>query len=166
MCIRDRCNYVWLLGQHPTNFSDLESKINIFIDNFVQEEALTQMSLLMTVVRLHSTLTGSVLQSVLELATQQTHELDVRDMAMMYWRCLSMPNSENLVNDLCQNKLPMISNTLEKFSPEVLEKLLMELGTISSIYFKPNSNRRKGKKYVQNIVKGKHIEELLSLIHI
>ncbi|CAI4533947.1 BGP_1a_G0031850.mRNA.1.CDS.1 [Saccharomyces cerevisiae] len=158
-----KCNYVWLLGQHPNNFSDLESKINIFIENFVQEEALTQMSLLMTIVRLHATLTGSMLQSVLELATQQTHELDVRDMAMMYWRCLSMPNNESLVNDLCQNKLPMISNTLEKFSPEVLEKLLMELGTISSIYFKPDSNRRKGKKYVQNIVKGKHIEELESM---
>ena len=158
-----KCNFVWLLGQHPNNFSDLKSKINIFIENFVQEEALTQMSLLMTVVRLHSTLTGSALQSVLEMATQQTHELDVRDMAMMYWRCLSMPNSEKLINDLCQSKLPMISNTLDKFSPEVLEKLLMELGTISSIYFKPNADRRKGKKYVQNIVKGKHIEELESM---
>ncbi|QHS74465.1 Apl2p [Saccharomyces paradoxus] len=158
-----KCNYVWLLGQHPNNFSNLESKINIFVENFVQEEALTQMSLLMTVVRLHTTLTGSVLQSVLELATQQTHELDVRDMAMMYWRCLSMPNNESLISNLCQNKLPMISNTLENFSPEVLEKLLKELGTISSIYFKPNSNRKKGKKYVQNIVKGKHIEELESM---
>ncbi|QID86324.1 beta-adaptin [Saccharomyces pastorianus] len=158
-----KCNFVWLLGQHPNDFSNLEPKINIFIENFVQEEALTQVSLLMTVVRLHSTLTGSALQSVLELATQQTHELDVRDMAMMYWRCLSMPNSEKLINDLCQSKLPMISNTLDKFSPEVLEKLLMELGTISSIYFKPNADRRKGEKYVQNIVKGKHMEELESM---
>ncbi|CAI4044574.1 Apl2p SKDI_11G0850 [Saccharomyces kudriavzevii IFO 1802] len=158
-----KCNFVWLLGQHPNNFSNLESKINIFIENFVQEEALTQMSLLMTVVRLHNSLTGTLLQNILELATQQTHELDVRDMAMMYWRCLSMPNSEDLINDLCQSKLPVISNTLEKFSPEVLEKLLMEMGTISSIYFKPDSNRRKGRKYTQNIVKGKHIEELESM---
>ena len=73
---------------------------------------------------------------------------------------LIVPNS---INSFSSTSGENFSSVLEKFSPEVLEKLLMELGTISSIYFKPDSNRRKGKKYVQNIVKGKHIEELESM---
>ena len=158
-----KCNYVWLMGQYPQFFPSLQAKMDIFVKLFKQEESLTQMSILITVVKLHSKLPGTMLQHVLELATQETNELDVRDMAMMYWRCLSMDNSEQLVNDLCKTIPPQIENTLDKFSPELLEKLLLELGTISSIYFKPQSDRRRRTITYQNIVKGKHIDELQDL---
>lgn len=155
-----KCNYVWLLGYYPDKFTDLEEKLNAFTENFLQEETLTQTSVLMTVVRLHSVLPGSTLQKVLELATTSVNEIDLRDMAMLYWRCLSMPNSDNLVEELCKSAPPQIETALEKFSPDTLEKLLKELSTISSIYFKPQSERAKKRVQHQNIVKGKHMDEL------
>lgn len=155
-----KCNYIWLMGQYPDRFSGLNSKFERFVQEFAQEEQLTQISILMTAVRLHSKLPGAVLQSVLELATTAIHELDVRDMAIIYWRCLSMPNSEKLIDELCSSMSPQIQNTLDTFSPEVLEKLLTELSTIGSILFKPQSGRSTNYVQRQRVVKGKKLHEL------
>lgn len=155
-----KCKYVWLLGQYPQYFSTLEEKLTGFVANFVQEETSTQMSILMTTVRLHSQLPGNTLQQVLEASTKETRELDIRDMAMMYWRCLSLANADELINNLCANQLPQINSTLDTFSPELLEKLLTQLGNISSISFRPESDTNRKKNFVQNVVKGKQIEEL------
>lgn len=155
-----KCNYVWLMGQYPDHFTGLQSKLEDFVQEFAQEEQLTQMSILMTVVRLHSRLPGAVLQNVLELATTSIHELDVRDMAIIYWRCLSMPDSEKLIEELCSSVAPQIQSTLDSFSPEMLEKLLTELSTIGSILFKPQSDRTTNYVQRQKVVKGKKLHEL------
>ncbi|CCE64121.1 hypothetical protein TPHA_0G02830 [Tetrapisispora phaffii CBS 4417] len=155
-----KCNYIWLLGQYPIKFPSLTEKISIFVDNFVHEEPLTQTSILMTIVRLHSQLPGSILQNILELATNQTNEIDVRDLAMMYWRCLSMPNVEGLVKQLCSMNLPQIASTLDKLSPDVLEKLLRELSTISSITLKPQVDNKNKYAQHQRVIRGKHLDEL------
>ncbi|AQZ16137.1 APL2 (YKL135C) [Zygosaccharomyces parabailii] len=158
-----KCNYVWLMGQYPTKFNELEEKLSCFLENFAQEEPLTQTSLLVTVVRLHSILPGSVLQTILELATHEIHELDVRDMAIIYWRCLSMPNSDTLIEELCSSVAPQIENLLDTFSPQVLEKLLAEISSVSSIYFKPQFEGPRGSIQHHNIVRGRHIDELKDL---
>ncbi|KAL3229015.1 AP-1 complex subunit beta-1 [Nakaseomyces bracarensis] len=155
-----KCKFVWLLGKYPQYFSTLEEKLSGFVESFVQEETSTQMSILMTTVRLHSILPGNMLQQVLEISTKETRELDIRDMAMMYWRCLSLSNADELINSLCSSQLPKINTTLDTFSPELLEKLLKQLGNISSISFKPENDTHRKKNFVQNVVKGKQIEEL------
>lgn len=155
-----KCNYVWLMGQYPDQFTGLESKFEGFVQEFAQEEQLTQISILMTAVRLHTRLPGAILQNVLELATTSIHELDVRDMAMIYWRCLSLPDSEKLIEELCTSVAPQIQSTLDSFSPELLEKLLMELSTIGSILFKPQSERTSNYVQRQRVVKGKKLHEL------
>lgn len=155
-----KCNYIWLMGQYPEKFTSLENKVEAFVQEFAQEEPLTQISILMTVVRLHSKLSGTILQDVLELATKSSHELDVRDMAILYWRCLSMPDSDKLIEELCSTVSPRIESTLDKFSPDLLEKLLTELSTISSIVFKPKSDRNTSYVHRQYVVRGKHMDEL------
>ncbi|QLL30544.1 hypothetical protein HG536_0A03620 [Torulaspora globosa] len=155
-----KCNYVWLMGQYPDQFTNLQSKFEGFVQEFAQEEQLTQVSILMTAVRLHTRLPGAILQSVLELATTSIHELDVRDMAMIYWRCLSLPDSEKLIQELCSSVAPQIQSTLDSFSPELLEKLLTELSTIGSILFKPQSERTSNYVQRQRVVKGKKLHEL------
>ncbi|CAR29922.1 hypothetical protein ZYGR_0AD06130 [Zygosaccharomyces rouxii] len=158
-----KCNYVWLMGQYPNKFDELQDKLLCFIENFVEEEPLTQTSILVTVVRLHSKLPGSVLQNVLELATNQIQELDVRDMAIIYWRCLSMPNSDQLIAELCSSVSPQIENTLHTFTSDVLEKLLTEISSVSSIYFKPQFDGPRGAVRHHNVVRGRHIDELKDL---
>lgn len=155
-----KCNYIWLLGQFPDKFTSVESKLEAFVEELPQEEPLTQMSILMTAVKLHSKISGDLLQNVLELATNSIHDLDVRDMAILYWRCLSMSDSDKLIQELCSTISPPIESTLDKFSPEVLEKLLTELSTISSIVFKPKSDRSTSYVQRQYVVRGKQMDEL------
>ncbi|CCF57942.1 hypothetical protein KAFR_0D02940 [Kazachstania africana CBS 2517] len=155
-----KCNFIWLLGQYPAYFPNLNDKISLFIENFTEEEPLTQISILVTVVRLHTKLPGATLQNVLELASHETSEVDVRDMAMIYWRCLSMDNSDELISKLCGAVAPKIENAVENFSPGVLEELLMELGTISSIHLRPADKRKRKNFQNQHIIRGKHLDEL------
>ncbi|SCU90073.1 LANO_0D07492g1_1 [Lachancea nothofagi CBS 11611] len=156
-----KCNYVWLLGQFPAKFSNIEQKLQVFIDSFTQEESLTQMSLLITVVRLHASLSGSVLQNLLNLATTGTDEVDVRDMAIMYWRCLSLEDSnDDLINELCNSSLPEVATTLDTFSPELLETLLAELSLLSSIYYRPVATMTKFNMGSNNGLKNKQLDEL------
>ncbi|SMN18843.1 similar to Saccharomyces cerevisiae YKL135C APL2 Beta-adaptin, large subunit of the clathrin-associated protein (AP-1) complex [Maudiozyma saulgeensis] len=158
-----KCNYIWLMGEYPQYFSTLNDKIDEFVENFSAESTLTQTSLLITVVKLHNSLKGSVLQTVLEAATHETSEIDVRDMAMIYWRCLSIDDSSALVSQLCNLHAPVINSTIDSFTPEVLEKLLSQLGTISSVYFKPMDDSMRKQLQHQNVIKGKHFDELQSL---
>ncbi|CUS20685.1 LAQU0S01e12288g1_1 [Lachancea quebecensis] len=156
-----KCNYIWLLGQYPKKFNSIERKLQAFIDSFTQEESLTQMSLLISVVKLHSIIPGSMLQNLLELATTSTDEIDVRDMAIMYWRCLSVESShDGLINELCSSSLPEIATTLDTFSPELLETLLKELSLLSSVYFKPVATMTKPKTSSGSLLKGKQLDEL------
>lgn len=163
-----KCHYIWLMSAYPNYFPSVVEKLTAFVNNFLQEESLTQTIILISVIKLHSRLEGSVLQNIFETAT--THdsvELDVRDMAMIYWRCFSMEGTnDKLIDDLCNNSLPKIENILDKFSPETLEKLLTELGTISSIYFKPldddaiDASRKRRQIVNDNIMHGKQLKEL------
>ncbi|SCU94600.1 LADA_0G09604g1_1 [Lachancea dasiensis] len=156
-----KCNYIWLLGQYSEKFSNIDKSLQVFIDSFTHEESLTQMSLLITVVKLHSVLPGAMLQNLLNLATTSTDELDVRDMAIMYWRCLSLEGeNETLINELCNAQLPQVATTLDAFSPELLETLLRELSLLSSIYYKPVSTMTRYRMRTTNAVKGKQLNEL------
>lgn len=156
-----KCHYVWLMGKYPNKFPNLQERITGFVNSFTQQEPLTQTSILVTVVKLHTILPGSMLQNILEVATKETMIIDIRDMAMMYWRCLSIPNGDKLVNDLCQNVPLDIDNLIDYFSPELLSKLINELGTISSITFKPFSETQR-KRFIkeESVVRGKKIAEL------
>ncbi|CCH59726.1 hypothetical protein TBLA_0B09110 [Henningerozyma blattae CBS 6284] len=158
-----KCNYVWLLGQYPDKFSSLEERILGFVENFRQEDPLTQTAVLATIVRLHTRLPGTILQTILELATKETIVIDIRDMAMMYWRCLSIPGGDELVQQLCNTAPPAIDNILDTFPPEILKKLIQELATISSITFRPQATN--AKKYVrpETVVKGKKLDELKNI---
>ncbi|KAG0662595.1 beta-adaptin [Monosporozyma unispora] len=164
--VRDDCCIA--MNHDSTDMFYIKFMLTAFVTNFLQEESLTQIIILTSVIKLHSRLEGSVLQNIFETAT--THdsvELDVRDMAMIYWRCFSMEGTnDQLINDLCNSSLPKVENILDKFSPETLEKLLTELGTISSIYFKPldddtvNASRKRRQIVNQNIIHGKQLNEL------
>ncbi|SCW00695.1 LAFE_0C09912g1_1 [Lachancea fermentati] len=159
-----KCNFVWLLGEYPGKFPHLQTELNSFIDSFAQEDSLTQMSILMAVVRLHRSIPGSTLQNVLELATHNAREIDIRDMAIMYWRCLSLDDSnDDLISELCSSSLPEISTTLDTFSPELLETLLRELSTLGSVYFKPLSSMSKQNRLHSNALRGKQLDELKSI---
>lgn len=151
---RAKSSYIWLMSCYPQFFPNLMEKIVLFMDNFSQEETMTQITLLTTVVKLHDKLNGNILQKMFEIATTETIEVDVRDLAMIYWRCFSLDdsntttnnnsnnnnNNDELINQLCEIPILQIDNLLDTFSPSLLSDLIMQLGEISSLYYKSNKD--------------------------
>ncbi|KAI5958356.1 APL2 [Candida theae] len=135
-------DYVWLLGEYPKYFSNLHDKLESLVNGFLESETLLQLNILTTVVKINAAIPGnkkysSALQHVLELATKECENADVRDKAYIYWRLLSSSTSDSLQKKIILAKLPPIESTIPIFSPHLLSQLLKELSTLSSVYHKP-----------------------------
>lgn len=134
--------YVWLLGEYPKYFTNLKSKLQDLVDGFLEHESLLQLNILTSVVKINLVLPSAgcsqLLQTVLENATKDCENADVRDKAYIYWRLLSTSSSE-AQQQIIASKLPPIKTTISSFNPIVLDALIQELSTLSSVYHKPAS---------------------------
>lgn len=135
--------YIWLLGEYPKYFSNLHSKLTQLIDEFLEYDSLVQLNILTTIVKINledsnSNQYSSLLQKVLDIATKKCENADVRDKAYIYWRLLSSSSIESQ-KKIILAKLPPIKNTISTFNPKLLEELIEELSTLSSVYHKPAS---------------------------
>lgn len=139
--------YIWLLGEYPKYFSGLHKKLSDLVDGFLEDDSVLQLNILSTIVKINLELSSNggsgnsqysnLLQKVLELATKECENADVRDKAYIYWRLLSSSSSEDQQKKILLTKLPPIETTISSFSPGLLETLLDELSTLSSVYYKP-----------------------------
>lgn len=132
--------YVFLLGEYPKYFTNIKEKLQLLTDEFLAHDATLQLSILTAVVKASSQKAGfsHMLQTVLEKATKECENADVRDKAFLYWRYLSIvaPSEQN---KFFTAQLPPIETIIPAFNPSVLEELIEELSTLSSVYHKPAS---------------------------
>ena len=134
--------YVYLLGEYPKYFTNLPLQVRPFVDDFLTYDATLQLNILTAVVKISlasaSDKYAPFLQKVLETATQECDNPDVRDKAFIYWRLLSLATPETQKKVVCTS-LPPITTIISLFNPVVLLALVAELGTLSSVYHKPAS---------------------------
>lgn len=134
------CGYVWLLGEYPKYFTGLKDKLQVLVDDFMESDTLLQLNLLTTIVKINVVLPNAnclhLLQNVLEMATKECETADVRDKAYIYWRLLSSSSTE-AQRKVISAHLPPIKSTISTFNPRLLEILINELSTLSSVYHKP-----------------------------
>lgn len=151
--------YVFLVGSYPKYFSGLSEKLDHFIETFMESDPLLQLAIITAIVKINMTISGTYslqLQRVLELATQECENADVRDQAYMYWRLLSLESLQSQ-QKIILAPLPPIEDTIPMFNPIVLNDLLHELSTIALVYQKPsltfveNGDKLVTKKAKQNI---------------
>ncbi|MCH0629962.1 hypothetical protein JNB11_08330 [Kocuria palustris] len=151
--------YVFLVGSYPKYFSGLSEKLDHFIETFMESDPLLQLAIITAIVKINMTISGTYslqLQRVLELATQECENADVRDQAYMYWRLLSLESLQSQ-QKIILAPLPPIEDTIPMFNPLVLNDLLHELSTIALVYQKPsltfveNGDKLVTKKAKQNI---------------
>lgn len=132
--------YVWLLGEYPKYFSQLHAKLSVLVESFLDYDSTIQLNVLNSTVKINLVLADNayqgLLQQVLEKATKECENADVRDKAFIYWRLLSS-SSEDSKKKILLTKLPPMSSAVATFSPAILEILLKELATLSSVYHKP-----------------------------
>lgn len=132
--------YVFLLGEYPKYFSALPLKLLLLVDSFLDADPSLQLTILTAVVKINLAVPDAgcsgLLQTVLERATTDCDNADVRDKAYVYWRLLSLSAPE-AQNKVILARLPPIRSLIATFSPQVLDALMRELSTLSSVYLKP-----------------------------
>lgn len=78
-----------------------------------------------------------LVQKVLQAATAENDNPDIRDRAYAYWRLLSSTTDSNAAKNVVLSEKPPIVTTIHSLPPNLLEQLLKELSTLASVYHKP-----------------------------
>lgn len=100
----------------------------------------TQLQILTAVVKLFlkkPDQSQGLVQKVLQAATAENDNPDVRDRAYVYWRLLSA--DPQVAKNVVLAHRPEITSTIPVLPAPLLDKLLPNLSTLSSVYHKPPS---------------------------
>ncbi|OII72726.1 beta adaptin [Cryptosporidium ubiquitum] len=143
-----RSAFVWIIGEvyefvqgskPSTKNETLSDFLQYFVDVFIEESVSVQLQILTTIVKcflkapIHN---QQLVTDIFRLATTNAENPDVRDRALIYWRLLSTNPEETRKVVLSQKTV--ISSKNFDIEPKLLEKLIGELGMISSVYQKPS----------------------------
>lgn len=137
---------IWILGQHgeliPNSFHILEELVSSFKDDPIEVQYACLTAVTKLYLKLPSKAEKLVIQ-VLQWATEDVDNPDVRDRGFFYWRLISSADvNENrefqkITKEIVLNEEPIISADNDNIDPEVLEELELHIGSLASIYLKP-----------------------------
>lgn len=109
-----------------------------FLENFKDENTQVQLQLLTAVVKLFLKRpkdTQEMVQQVLNLATQESDNPDLRDRGFIYWRLLSTDPEAAKAVVLAEK--PLITDTTSHLDDNLLNDLIPQISTLASVYHKP-----------------------------
>ncbi|KAL6811646.1 adaptin N terminal region domain-containing protein [Trichoderma camerunense] len=133
-----RGSLIWIVGEYAEKISNAEEILEGFVDTFSEEFTQTQLQILTAVVKLFLKKPSgaqSLVQKVLQEATTNSDNPDIRDRAYVYWRLLS--GDLEVAKNIVLSHKPTISTTMTSLPATLLEQLLSELSTLASVYHKP-----------------------------
>jgi len=102
-----------------------------------------------------------LVQKVLNAATAESDNPDIRDRAYVYWRLLSNTTDQNAAKNIILSEKPPITTTIQSLPPALLERLLGELTTLASVYHKPPEQFVGQGRYGADAVQQAAIEEAM-----
>jgi len=129
---------IWILGEYAERLDNATDRLEYFVDSFADEPARVQLQLLTATVKLFLKMpeeNKDLVQKVLNLATEESKNPDLRDRGYVYWRLLSTDPAVARAVVLAER--PTISDNTFDFSKEYLDQLLDHVSTLASIYHKP-----------------------------
>ncbi|KZZ92154.1 Adaptor protein complex, beta subunit [Moelleriella libera RCEF 2490] len=129
---------IWIVGEYAEKISNADQILESFVDGFMEEFTQTQLQILTAVVKLFLKKPGNtqgLVQKVLQAATVENDNPDIRDRAYVYWRLLS--GDLDVAKSIVLSQKPTISTTMTSLPSSLLEQLLSELSTLASVYHKP-----------------------------
>ncbi|KAL7790277.1 adaptin N terminal region domain-containing protein [Trichoderma ceciliae] len=133
-----RGSLIWIVGEYAEKIDNAEEILEGFVDTFLEEFTQTQLQILTAVVKLFLKKPSgaqSLVQKVLQEATTNNDNPDIRDRAYVYWRLLS--GDLEVAKTIVLSQKPTISTTMTALPVTLLEQLLSELSTLASVYHKP-----------------------------
>ncbi|CAF2130911.1 unnamed protein product [Brassica napus] len=131
--------YIWIIGEYAERIDNADELLESFLENFPEEPAQVQLQLLTATVKLFlkkpTEGPQQMIQVVLNNATVETDNPDLRDRAYIYWRLLS--TDPEAAKDVVLAEKPVITDDSNQLEPSLLDELLANISTLSSVYHKP-----------------------------
>ena len=108
-----------------------------FLENFKDETVAVQLQLLTAIVKLFlkkSKEGHDLIQKVLQLATKETDNPDLRDRGFVYWRLLS--TNPEAAKSVVLAERPPITDTTSSLGSSLCKSLIPYIGSLASVYHK------------------------------
>ncbi|KAF2436059.1 putative AP-1 adaptor complex subunit beta [Tothia fuscella] len=133
-----RGSLIWIVGEYADKISNAGEILTEFVKGFNEEFTQTQLQILTAVVKLFLKKpdeSQGLVQKVLQAATAENDNPDIRDRAYVYWRLLS--SDPEITKNVVLSDKPPITSTIQSLPPALLDTLINELSTLASVYHKP-----------------------------
>jgi len=129
---------IWIVGEYAEKISNAGDILSGFVDGFAEEFTQTQLQILTAVVKLFlkkPDQAQGLVQKVLQTATVECDNPDIRDRAYVYWRLLS--SDPQIAKNIVLAQRPAITSTISTLPIPLLDSLMPDLSTLASVYHKP-----------------------------
>ncbi|KDP36969.1 hypothetical protein JCGZ_08561 [Jatropha curcas] len=134
-----KASMIWIIGEYAERIDNADELLESFLESFPEEPAQVQLQLLTATVKLFlkkpTEGPQQMIQVVLNNATVETDNPDLRDRAYIYWRLLS--TDPEAAKDVVLAEKPVISDDSNQLDSSLLDELLANIATLSSVYHKP-----------------------------
>jgi AP-1 complex subunit beta-1 len=130
---------IWIVGEYAGRIDNADELLASFLENFHDENGQVQLQLLTATVKLFlkkPKTTQHMVQRVLEMATKESDNPDLRDRGFIYWRLLS--TDPEAAKSVVLPEKPLISDDSSHLDQTLLEELLGEISTLASVFHKPS----------------------------
>ncbi|ORX55072.1 Adaptor protein complex beta subunit [Hesseltinella vesiculosa] len=144
---------IWMIGEYGHRIDNATELIDLFFETFSDESSQVQLQILTATVKLFLKKpqeTQDLVQQVLQVATTGCDNADLRDRGYVYWRLLS--TDPEAAKGVILSEKPPIQDDEQQVPPSLLETLLLQIGSLSSVYKKPAETFIAGERYGANRV--------------
>ena len=133
-----KASMIWIIGEYAERIDNADELLDTFLETFEEEDPAVQLQLLTATVKLFLQSpedSQEMVQRVLDMATEESDNPDLRDRGFIYWRLLSTdPEAAKLV---VLGEKPIIEDDTYRIEPNLLSLLIGQIATLSSVFHKP-----------------------------
>lgn len=133
-----KASMIWIIGEYAERIDNADELLDTFLETFEEEDPAVQLQLLTATVKCflkNPEDTQDMVQRVLDMATEESDNPDLRDRGFIYWRLLSTdPEAAKMV---VLGDKPVIEDDTFRLDPALLNVLIGQIATLSSVYHKP-----------------------------
>jgi len=133
-----KASMVWIIGEYAERIDNADELLESFLESFTEETAQVQLQLLTATVKLFlkaPETNQEMVQRVLSMATEDSDNPDLRDRGYIYWRLLS--SDPEAARAVVLSEKPEITDDTFTLDSGLLDELISQISTLSSIYHKP-----------------------------
>lgn len=136
-----KASMIWIIGEYAERIDNADELIETFLDGFHDETPLVQLQLLTSTVKLFLKRPNDaqeMVQRVLNMATEESDNPDLRDRGYVYWRLLS--SNPDAAKAVVLAEKPTIKDDSFSLEPSLLDQLVANIATLASVYHKLPEN--------------------------